>query len=88
MSIASLNDANVTAVDGCKRRLVDGVLPRPQPKVDPRCERVGLQTGFAVERDDRAVGECAVLAKQYPLLVQNADLLFRDNDSPKENAQH
>ncbi len=88
MPVARLHDADVAPVDGGERHPVHRKLPRPEAKMDPRRERIGLQSGFAVQRDDRAVGQGSVFAKEHPLLVQNSDFVLRDNDRSKEDAQY
>ncbi len=47
--------------------------------MDSRGQRIGLQAGLSIQRDDRAVGQGAVSSQQHPLLVHNADLILRNN---------
>ena len=86
MAVASLDDADVALVDGRERLHGIGVLPCPESEVDSRSERIRLQAGLAVQRDNGAVGKSAVFAEQNPLLVDNANLIIRNNDRSKENA--
>jgi len=55
--------------------------------VNSRRQGIGLDTGLAVQRHNRAVRQSAVLAEQDPLLVYDPYLVFCHNDSPKEIAQ-
>ena len=87
MTVARLHNTDVAAVDGRERGLGDGVLPHPKAKMDSRSECVSLQSCLAVQCDDRPIGKGPVLAEEDPLLVDDPDLVLRDDDGPKKDTQ-
>ncbi len=88
MAVAGLDDADMALVDGGEGHLADGVLPGPKSEVDAWSQCIGLEAGFAIQRNDGAVGQGAILAEEHPLLVDDADLVLRDDDRAEEDAQN
>jgi hypothetical protein len=88
MAVARLNDADVGLVDGSEGHFADLELPGPESEMDSRRQRIGLQAGLAVQRHDCAIGQSPIFAYQHPLLVDDPDLVLRDNDGPAEGTQN
>jgi hypothetical protein len=55
--------------------------------VNARRQRIGLQTSLSVQRNNRAIGQRAVLPEKDPFLVGDSYLVLRDNDGSKELTQ-
>lgn len=84
MSIARLDDTDTLLSHGDELDTLDLVLPRPEPEVQPRSERIGLETCLTVERDDRAVRQGSVGAEDDELLVDDTDGILGNDDHPKD----
>src|SRR5262249_18922013 len=67
-----------------ERFLVDPVLPRIQPEVNPATEKPGLETSFIVPSNDLAFAQRTFAA---PDLFNDANLSVRDINDPEQSRQ-
>jgi hypothetical protein len=79
LAVAGLDAADFALRDGQELLPIDLELPRPQTHVKSGRERVRLESGLAVERDDPAVGKPAILAEQNEFLGDDSDRVVRDD---------
>ncbi len=84
VTVLSLDDAHLPLRDGGEFRDGDRVLPRPFPEMQAGRERVSLQTSFALEGDDTAVGQGLVLTEQDELLLDETNGVFGDKPDAEE----
>jgi hypothetical protein len=84
LAVAGLDAADFTLRDRQELLPIDRELPRPQSHVKSGRESVRLESGLAVERDDPAVGEPAILADQDEFLGDDADRVVGDDDHAQQ----
>lgn len=84
LAITRLDDTDRAFFDFDKLHTLDVELPRPEPGMEARRERVSLVASLTVERDNCAVREGLVAAKDDELLVDDADGVLRDDDHPED----
>jgi hypothetical protein len=80
LAVAGLDAADLALRNGQELLPIDRELPRPEAHVESGRQRVRLESGLAIERDNPAVREPAILADQNEFLSDDSHRVVGDDD--------